>query len=222
MKTLIVKIAVILFSVSTIFTQNSIPNGAQFSKQYVELENIPIDWTSVVGWLQAVSLDPSLNNKTGVITIDYMRLYEYDRNTNKPRLIFEENYNNREIGPLEDYEGRLFPRYPRWYSDNAEGIENYMFNSNIKNGKLIIDASKTTDRICHWWTPQQQARDNCDYYMEVSAKIEGNVGLQVGSDWWQSVGATWCGDQKCNKLAWVSDWYGDTHGEFVLLTAPLK
>ena len=215
-------ILVALFSIGSLLAQNSVPNGAQFSKQMIKRENIPNSWSSVVGWLQTVTLQPDQSGKTASITIGYMKLYEYDRSTKKSSVIFDKTFNDKGSRQLSDNEGRLFPREPRWYANNAEGDENYIFNSIIRNGYLTIDVSKTPNKIVHWWTPQLDARDNCDYYMEVSAKIEGDVALQIGSDWWQSVGAQWCGDEQCNKLAWVSDWYGDTGGQFITITAPLK
>jgi len=217
----IFKLVIIFIFITSFAMSQSVPSGAQLKNQKIK-GSLPTGWTSVLGWMHAATIEKEQDGKTALITIDYFKFYEYDLKTKTTKVIYEENYDEKNQRNLDENEGRLFPREPKWYNDNAEEGDNTIYNSKIKNGYLIIDVSKTPKNIVHWWMPQQEAKPNCEYYMEVSAKIEGFVGLQIGSDWWEYVGSPWCGDEKCNKLAWISDWYGDTNGQFIIITAPVR
>ena len=96
----------------------------------------------------------------------------------------------------------------------------------INGGSFAVDLTQASRRIYHAWTdPRTEAKPGAQYFVEVVAKISGSARLQLGVDYWRDMTADYNGyDVTChasnNCEVWVSDWYGDTKGEFVTLRAP--
>lgn len=179
----------------------------------------PSGFTTVLGWLQAATLSKTQQGEPALIIIDYMNLIE-KRADGSEYIVYNEDYNLSQPY-LQD--GGLFIRSPRWFdTDDSTPI----YNSEIKDGFLILDASATPDNILHWWTDRVYCDPHARYFLEISVKIEGAAGLQLGSDYWvdmESQNNGW--DEDCqgvnNCEAWSSNWYGDTEGQFITIKAPL-
>ncbi len=149
-----------------------------------------------------------------------MKLIEV--NNNSEQVVDSVDYNIDTVRTLNKNEGGLFKRFPRWFSDNSHTI---ITNSIIENGLLKIIVSDTPDKIVHWWTERVNASPNCKYGLEIKVRIEGNVSLQLGSDFWRELNSPYNGyDPNCinsnNCEAWVSDWYSDTNGRFIIIRSP--
>lgn len=199
-----------------------IPDGAIKEGEEINRINPPSGFGSVVSWAQAATLSPNQSsNETAKIWVDYMRLIE-DPPGSGTQIIDEVNYDNIEAEPLSISEGGLYDRSPQWYNtDNHAPV----FNSEIKDGILYIDVSKTPNNIVHWWGQRKKSTPNAKYYIEIRFKIEGKIGLQLGVDYWIDLSSDWNGwDQNClgvnNCEAWYSDWFGDTEGEFITIRVP--
>ena len=203
----------------------AIPDGAIWHREILRRVTPPARFSSVVGWMQAATLSKNQQGEMARIVVDYMKLIEKNANGSE-RIVYEEDYNISSPRPLAcepTYcEGGLYSRSPRWfYTDDHAPI----YNSEIRGGLLIVDASVTPDNILHWWTTRVDCRANSRYFLEARVKIEGKVGLQLGSDYWVDKYSPWNGyDQHCegvnNCEAWISDWFGDTDGQFITIKAP--
>lgn len=204
---------------------NTMPEGAIWHKETLRRITPPSPFTAVLGWFQAATLSKNQIGEAARIIIDYFKLIERDANEIE-RIVHEEDYNISPPRPLicePTYcEGGLYRRSPIWfYSDDRTSI----YNSEIRDGFLVLDASVTPDKILHWWTSRVDCHPNSRYFLEARVKIEGKVGLQLGSDYWVDKYSLWSGyDENCegvnNCEAWISDWYGDTNGQFITIRAP--
>jgi hypothetical protein len=185
-----------------------IPEGAPWRQETLRQVYLPSGFTTVLGWFQAATLSKTQRGEVARLTIDYTKLIE-KRADGRESVVDIENY---DVNQPYLQDGGLWDRTPGWFATNNATP---LYNSEIKDGFLILDASATPDKILHWWT----RRVNCDplsrYFLEVSVKIEGKVGFQLGSDY--KIGMTGPDGYE----AWISDWYGDTEGRFITIRAPL-
>jgi hypothetical protein len=197
-----------------------VPDGAILLKEEIQRPAPPNGWTSVICWLQAATLSPTQTNQTAMIYIDYMMLLEHNTSSQITDTIEVINYDSIAPRPLFENEGGLYRRIPSWFCCNDS--HTVMTNSMISNNVLSIDLSQSPDRIAHWWTTRQLLKPNCKYYLLLRVKIDGKASIQIGSDWWITINSPWCGDNVCNSLAWISDWYGDTGGNYITIKSPIN
>jgi hypothetical protein len=187
---------------------DQIPEGAIWNKETLRQVYPPSGFTTVVGWLQAATLSKTQQGEVARLTIDYMKLIE--RRADGSEYIVSEEYYDVNQPYLE--EAGLYDRSPSWFAtDNSTPL----YNSAIKDGFLILDASATPNNILHWWTKRVYCDSRSRFFLEVSVKIEGKVGLQLGSDY--KIGLAGLDGYE----SWISDWYGDTEGRFITIRAPL-
>lgn len=206
-----------------------VPDGALWTGQDVTTghHNItpPIEnFRAVLGWLQTVTISPYQNpGETAIVTVDYIRLIGYMKINSKiiPQIVIEDNYDRPFPRSLNQEEGKLYNRLPRWFAGEVYEYKD-VFNSQIQDGFLTIDVAKTPDKIVHWWTPRIYIDPNAQYYlMQIRFKIDGKAAIQIGSDWWKDINSPYLGYGINNIEAWISDWYGNTNGNFVEITVPI-
>jgi hypothetical protein len=205
-------------------TQSSIvPDGAIWTDETINEPIAPSGYSAVVAFALAVTLDPSSYDQA-LVELDYMRLIEKDPNSGVETIVADEEYDD---GPraLDANEGGLYIRIPKWFPPGDEHTP--VTNANIRDGLLIIDVSKTPDKIVHWWTNRATARPNYRYYVEVKVRVTGQAAVQLGSDWWRTLNSAYNHyDETCatsnNCEAWASDWITDTKGVFVIKKVPLE
>ena len=199
----------------------NIPEGAIYRQETLRRIYPPDNFTAVLGWFQAATLSQNQSKaETAFITIDYTKIIE-KMSDGSENIILEDNYDNNQPYLID---GGLFPRTPQWFATNESTP---LYNSDVEDGFLNLYVSETPEKILHWWTDRVYCDPNARYFVEVRAKIEGKVGLQIGSDYWVDLYSDYNGyDEDCigvnNCEAWISDWYSDTDGEFIVIFAPLK
>jgi hypothetical protein len=196
-----------------------IPDGAIWLRETIRRSNPPSGFTAVAGWLQAATMTSTQAGSVARLTIDYMRLI-VRRADGSEHVVSQESY---DVSQPYLRDGGLFRRSPHWFGINDATP---IYNSVVRDGFLVIDVSATPDNIVHWWTNRVSIDPGSRAFLEISLMIEGRVGFQMGADYWVDLTSEWNGyDQNCqgvnNCEAWVSDWYGDTHGQFVTIRAPI-
>lgn len=204
-----------------------IPEGAIWQKETIRRETAPQDFGAIVGWINAATVAPCVvKQSVAQIEVRSIKLIQYEKATNRETVIKEVTFSDSGI---PTFERALFPRIPNWFGE-AEGsrVRFYQDIDKINNNVLFIDLAKISRRIYHGWTaPRSSTNQNALYFLEVTAKITGEARLQIGTDYWHDVNAPYNGyDENCNGTnnceAWISDWYGDTKGQFVTFRAPKK
>lgn len=198
-------------------TGTVVPQGAWSSQQTVTNRYAPTGFNAVVGWVQAATLTKTQTGVPATIEVDYMRLIEDDPVTGTT-VLSDVNYDVAAPQGLTINQGGLYDRSPTWFANNDHHVA--MTNSTIQNGTLTIDVSATPDNIPHWWTDRKNCKTTATYYLEMRVRITGQVGLQLGGDFWTTLTSPWAGYNVNNREYFASDWYGDTNGQFIVIRAP--
>jgi hypothetical protein len=202
------------------YAEERVPHGALWARQAVLRESPSERFPYVIGWFNGTTAYPCA--RTGVsstIEIDHVEIIESQNG--KENVIFSEEYLGD--GQLTDAEGALFIRSPKWF---GTGQTEKMASADIRNGILVVDVAKSSDRIAHWWTKRVPAKAGARYFVSVRARIQGDARLQLGADYWVSADAPYSGyHPECkgtnNCEGWVSQWFGDTKGQWKIFRAPL-
>lgn len=200
---------------------SSIPDGAIHANEKIFRSQPPeTAFNHAVFWYQIAALhqESAVNKKGGGIVLKSCRIYCRDNNGN---MIYERNFKgNATLGPEL---GGLYNRNPKWFANDSHTpiVEQEVFPDG-----LAISASSTPDKIVHWWSDRFPYDARYKYQVEMRVKIIGDVALQMGGDYWKGQSSLHNGwDAECrgknNCEAFVSDWYGDTKGEFITITREL-
>lgn len=195
-----------------------IPFGAQHKKEIVWRKETPENFGAVLALMQAVSVVPCnfSHDQEASVAIRAIRLIEHDPTNETERIVSE--INNFSSSEQTHLVGKLFGRVPQWYPPNGNAIEPPQKMINQDDGTLIIDLTKAPRYIYHGWTePQVTALPNKQYLVEMEVKITGQARLQMGTDYWRTIGAVDNGwDDTCQKSnnceGYLSDWFGPTKG----------
>ena len=201
------------------------PKDATTIKEIIRFAVPPSGYRAVTAHVIGVTLEPKAKPLIASVYMDYLRLVEKTQ-TGQQRIIAFREYNESH-GSLVPYGGGLYDRFkeglPAWFNtDNHTPID----HSSIEDGFLFIDVSKTPDKIAHWWIDRTETTPYSKYFIESRFKVEGELSIQFGVDYWVSLsakhnGGSWdCTHNNC--LAWKSNWYGDTNNKFITVTVPLN
>lgn len=202
------------------YAEERVPNGALWARQAVLRDTPPKGFNYVIGWFNGTTTYPC--TRPGIrSTIEIDRAEIIESIGGKESVIFSEDYLGD--GRLTDAEGILFVRSPKWFGN---GQTEPMTSVAIENDILVVDVTKSSDRIAHWWTKRVPAKQGARYFLSVRARIQGDARLQLGADYWVSADAPYSGyHPECkgtnNCEGWISQWFGDTKGQWKALRAPL-
>ncbi len=197
------------------------PHGALWKQETLHWNKAPDGYSTLVGWINAATALPCVDEHsiTPRVEIRKLRIIARDETTGQERIVSE-------IDPREKrhFVGRLFPRLPQWFGEN-EGKNEMTISTPILD-RLSIDLSRAPLRVYHAWTEPRITLDPTQtYFLEVEANITETARLQFGIDYWRDQESDYTGwDATCQRSSncegFVSDWYGDTAGEFWTLRAP--
>jgi hypothetical protein len=205
-------------------TNSSYPDGSIWKNQTIKFEFAPANFTAMLIWAQAATMKSDQPTSTkAVITIDYWKIIE-NVGTQKTE-IYIEHYDYSTPKTFSINEAGLYCRFPSWFDASCNDQHDFAYNMSAVNSYLSIDVSQTPSKIIHWWTPRQVANPNTTYSIEVRLKVEGSTAIQFGLDYWRTLTAPSNGfDPNCvtsnNCEAWISNWVGDTQGQFITVTLP--
>ncbi len=199
----------------------SAPHGAIWERETIHFTHAPDGYATAVGWINAATAIPCSdeNAVTPRVEIRAVRLIAVQPSGDE-RLLAE-------IDPRDEtrFVGRLFPRIPEWFGE-TEGKKERTIADSHDNGPLSIEIGLAPLRVYHAWTePRIEIDRNDRHFLEIEANISETARLQVGLDYWRDMETDYAGwDGTCaaseNCEAWVSDWYGNTYGEFRTFRAP--
>lgn len=199
-----------------------IPNGAIWKNETIRQKTAPDGFGAAVGWINAATESPCVTSRTAAeIEIRSIRLIARTNETGSETVVKEVTFDGNDASA---FERALYPRVPKWFGE-TEGSSDQNIDQ-VKDGIFFVDLSRASRRVYHAWTaPRSLAVPNATYFVEVTAKITGEARLQLGVDYWRDSEVPYNGyDDHCNGTnnceAWISDWYGDTRGQFVTFRAP--
>ncbi len=185
----------------------------------------PAGWKAVIGWAQAMTLksDHSASEPASIEIQDF-DLMEVDSSGDfKPAGGALDSYDVPR-SPISTGEGALFTRSPPC-QPGASGVT--IEDSAVSNGLLRIDLERTPRQYAHWWGNKVDLVPGKRYWIKATIRVSGKAAIQFGLDWWRDkvvLYNKW--DPNCeesnNCEAWVSDWFGDTGGQFVTKTVPVS
>lgn len=192
-----------------------IPEGATSPHRYVTNATPPDSFTAGIFKIQAATLSPNATIDTAEIIIDYMRVYEKDNTTGVETLIAFEEYSGGPF-PLDGSKGGLWDRLPYWYPPGD--LHTSIDASSIQGGYLYLNIKTHRDKIYLWWAPMFAVSSNKTYLFETKVKIVGKTSLQLGMDWWRSLGAP--ANSSNIKNGFMGEWYG-ANSDFTIIKEKL-
>lgn len=185
----------------------------------------PAGWKAVIGWAQAMTLksDHSASEPASIEIQDF-DLLEVDSAGNSRSASGALETYDVPRSPIGTGEGALSTRSPPCQPGaSAVTIE----HSAVSNGLLRIDLERTPKQYAHWWGNKVDLVPGKRYWIKATIRVSGKAAIQFGLDWWRDkvvLYNKW--DPNCeesnNCEAWVSDWFGDTGGQFVTKTVPVS
>lgn len=205
---------------SPVVWPGSAPHGAIWEHETVHFGQAPEGYSALVGWINAVTAVPCSDENAPSPRVEIRAL----------RIIAKNQLGNEriiaEIDPREKKQlvGRLFPRVPQWFGETEGKSEIDITERRID--RLTLDLGRAPLRVYHAWTEPRITIDPTDeHFIEIEASITETARLQVGIDYWRDLSSDYAGwDATCtssmNCEGWVSDWYGNTYGEFKTFRSP--
>ncbi len=198
----------------------SAPHGAIWGQENVHLDRVPDGYTTLVGWINAATAVPCSDESAVTPRIEIRTLRLIAQNpAGEERVLAEIDPRER-----EHFVGRLFPRVPEWFGETEGKSEIALAATQVD--RLVLDLGRAPLRVYHAWTEPRIMIDPVDrHFIEIEANITETARLQVGIDYWRDMRSDYAGwDASCTTSAncegWVSDWYGNTYGEFQTFRAP--
>lgn len=211
MRTLLITITMLISAIN-ISLMAQVPVDAQHPYAEIHYSSTPQDNRWGIAWFQSATIQNDGVANNGYIVVDHIKLIEENPSTGQETVLHVENYNGS--GQLSQSEGGLFVRFPSWYfNDNNTPL----VNSNKSGGFVTINVGEKPNNIIHFWGVRRQCTIGRRHKVEIRLKIVGEIGFQLGMDYWSNSTTT---DPANIKEAFYSPWYGDTGGEFITIKYP--
>jgi hypothetical protein len=202
---------------SDLLSRRSVPYGAQHPEEIVWRGETPAGFQAVLPLMQVVTVAPCTleENQSAEVALRAIRLIERDQN-DQDRVV-SEVVNFSESGETS-FTGKLFSRFPYWYDAQQQPM-NPADMLRYDKSELTIDIGRSPDHIYHGWTePQVEARPGMRYLVEMEVNISEFARLQMGVDYWRTIGAKDIGwNKNCDETTnhcegHLSRWFGPTEG----------
>lgn len=184
-----------------------VPYDCAYPCETIKISVLPSSNPVPTAWVAAATVIPGVAND-GYVEVDWMQLLDLDADG----IVVQENHFNSN-GMLSTDLGGL---YYRWFPPGDYHVP--ISNSIVSNGLLRIDVGQMPNYVSHWWLPRYVGIPGHRYALKMRFRVHGHIGVQLGCDFWANTYSTNAED---NSEAWLSDWYGDTNGEFVEIVSPL-
>lgn len=185
----------------------------------------PPGYSAVLAWANAMTGSSShAASSPAKVEVDYIRLLEAVSPSDSMTVIASasEEYEISRA-PLSAGEGALYPRIPKCSPGASDEI---IALSSVDSGVLTINLASTPKQYAHWWTPRGSLLVGKSYFVESRFRVTGGAYIQFGVDYWRDPVLEYNGyDETCaisnNCEAWVSDWFADTGGQFIVRRVPV-
>lgn len=173
----------------------------------------------LVGMLNAVTVYSCARNRPATIEIQRMEIVRF---MPEGDFITEATYNFEDKNSLV-LKGEYWLRKPKWFEKQPDQ-KTVTFQ---RAGEIfLLDLAKAPENIAHVWTePRVKVVPGARYGILAVVRVTGDARLQFGMDYWRGEASPYNGwSEGCatsnNCEAWLSDWIGDTKGEFKQVLVP--
>lgn len=176
----------------------------------------------VVGMFNAVTVYPCSRGRPATVEIQQFAIVRWDVDGRKLVTEATVRYDGRHS--TYSIDGGQWKRQPEWFISGQPSPQLQVARKT--GGLLYIDLTAIPEHIYHgWMDPRVKTVSGAHYGVIATVRITGDARLQLGMDYWkgsssQNIGWS-AGCVKSNNCeAWLSEWHGDTGGEFKLIVAP--
>lgn len=202
------------FAVETIEPSYAVPGRMQW-----------LGFTHVVGMFNVVTSEACDRGEPATIELRSLALIEEDIRTGDTRAVATVTFAGDTLNGETRLEHRLFYRKP-WFTSGVPAAQPVI--AAIEDGVYWLNARFVPKAIIHGWTtPRVPTEPGKRYLVEAEVRVTGAARIQLGMDYWRGAQAEYNGwsagcETSNNCQAWLSDWLGDTGGEFVTWRAPVR
>lgn len=208
------------------FDKVAIPEGAIWVGETIRRDTPIPGYAALAVWAQAATLKGDQStDELALVTVDHWEVVEIVNQDSM--VIYSEEYDFQSPKYFNANEAGLYCRYPRWFDIGCKDEHSEVVNMVAYKGFMTLDIAQTPSTVVHWWTPKLSYRQGAKYCIRARLKIEGKTSVQFGMDYWRTLISGFnVYDASCetsnNCEAWISDWIGETNGEFVTVTVPKR
>lgn len=183
-----------------------------------------LGFTHVVGMFNVVTAESCDRGERATVELRSFSIIEEDEETGETLPVATVTFGESEMHAGTQLEHRLFYREP-WFTSGVPAEQPII--AAVEDSVYWLNARFVPKAIIHGWTtPRVATKPGKRYLVSVEARITGAARLQLGMDYWRGEAAAYNGwsagcETSHNCQAWLSDWHGDTQGEFVTWQAPV-
>lgn len=175
----------------------------------------------LLGMWNAVTVYPCDRSRPATIEIKEFDIVRLDHATGK--LITEFSIRFDGNGGSSFAGGGQWKRLPEWFISGQPERQPTIVA--MRRSGFLIDLKSIPEHILHMWTDRIPAVAGHVYGIRAEVRVTGDARLQLAMDYWKgrdSRPLPWAEDcQGMNHCeAWLSDWIGDTAGQFVTVISP--
>lgn len=180
-----------------------------------------LGFTHLVGMWNVVTALPCDRGREASVEFRQFRIIERDGESE--RVVQEISFADERFGNPEAFDYTLYYRN-LWFTGGVPTREPIV--AALEDGTYRLNARFLPKTILHGWTePRVEAVAGKRYFVETEVRVTGDARLQLGMDFWRGAESQYNGwSEDCllsnNCQAWLSDWLGDTGGEFVTWRVP--
>ncbi len=204
------------------YEKKQVPTGAIWKQETVREPVIPENYQTALAWINAATVSPcSIVGQPAVVEIRHITLISRNIKTGEEKILKAFDYTQSEE---KGFAGAIFQRDPFWFGPGEGSTASSVLA--YTNKGLIINVRQMPNNIYHGWTdPRVTLEKDNTLVVEAEVRVSGQARLQLGADYWKDAVSDYNGyDPNCqvsnNCEAWVGDWQGDTHGEFITIRSP--
>lgn len=196
----------------------------KISDEYVMPERMAeLGFDHLLGMVNIVTAYPCDRGRQATVELRALRINHLDVSTGEFITDKEIRFDTMTKSTGDSMVTQTFRRTP-WFTSGTPWLRHAV--SDVHDGALRFDAHGVPEGIIHGWTTTRFAAEpGIHYFLEAEVRVTGDARLQLGMDYWKGESSPYNGwSEGCVKSnnceAWLSDWIGDTGGEFRLVVAP--
>lgn len=206
-------------------------DSAFFAEQTIASEYNPVTrvtdlgFTHLVGMWNITTVRPCDRGAEATVEFRAFKILEQDLATGETSMKQTVTFDDAQWDEGVTFDYLTYHRSP-WFTGGGPAVQPIV--AALGDGIYSLNARFIPKGIIHGWTtPRVEAVAGKSYLIEAEVRVSGDARLQLGMDYWRGVDSNYNGwSEGCitsnNCQVWLSDWLGDTGGEFVTWRVPVR